>query len=454
MLGENKQISNTTLFLSKTEFGDESISPISVIPNKEIIVKKDETQSLVKDEIIGIYNLVKKAESPLSEKPIYVKNFIRFSSNKIQDESELIRSEIADLLYVSVPRTVKIYSPKVEGLNTESGILVCTNLDTSVKEISMADKFSIIFKNLQSGIIKESYPEYRIPRNKTKEAIKDANTIKIVINKGLNALPRPTLEKDQKRAIKDYLRMIILDYIMNQTNRNGEDYSYYTNITKEKVKEKVLVRLQDGSTGSRLEDREITAEKVIIIPGIGKYKFLNSEYQSDEYSLNDFIVNKDALLEVLLTDYKEYVRGVIDPLTEAKDRYKECISRIIYNNTNKENAAFLENMIFTNIDRLCEIAKTKKEARVGNKVELASTTTQQNLAILSKEESILKKYPNNPKATVEEPLVSTDNRLVLKAEPSNNNKIAGYTSTVLIASAIALLGGLGFGIAFILTNMP
>lgn len=357
----------------------------------------------------------------------FVANFIRISDSKIKDETEIIRSEIAGLFNINIPKVHKIYDEQ-----NQQGVFMNCNLKNGY--FPLFHQFSRLNYSVQHGQFKDGFKEYNIPPNKSGEAYSELNTINMIIQKGINAIPTMSITDPEgfEKLKSEYIRMILLDIMLNQITRNGNDYYYYQ---ENKPK-------NDGTYVSTMH----------ILPGIFNYEFITNDYQENEYCLNEFVVDKNALLNVLFTDYYKYIRDIVKPLRDVSERYKNCISRIVYNNTSKENAEFLENLYSERIDTICKLEQSKVEE--GNKVELVSTTTQLNLTIQKKETEILDKYPKNPKEDYENPMLDIDERLSLKAEDSKyDEKRNGYISAALISSVIAFVCGLGMGIAYIILNL-
>ena len=411
MLNNSSNEPNETYYLSSINDGKE-----------EKIAFKVRTKGFVKNRIITAVNTMINPETNQEQD---VANYLRFNDNTISDESETIRYEIASLFNIEIPQVLKIYNEE-----NVKGILFKCNLRRNDIISTLNPDFSNLNLVVQNGQFKNSFKEYNIPVNTTGNTITTKEELDLIIKKGLNVLEGKTTE-DKEKIRTEYIRMILLDLMLNQITRNGNDYYYY---------------IESKNTALDIEQRTVK-----IIPGILNYRFITNEYQENEYCLNGFVVDRNVLLEVLFSDYYKYIRDVVKPLREVSDRYKECISRIIYSNTSKENAEYLERLYFEKIDSICELEKNKVDE--GNKVELVSTTTQLNLTIQQKEEEIFAKYPKNIKDEYEDPLLDTDDRLSLKAEISKPDRKNGYVSAILVSTAIAFVCGLGMGIAYIILNL-
>lgn len=397
------------LYVSNIINGITNTTLIKVLP-KELVVK---------NKIIAINNEITDPNAFISESE-YVTNYIRFSDNSILDDSEIIRSEIAELFDISIPKVSRVFTEQnIPGIITE------VNLKKETQLFTFTAIFSDINEKLQKGVFsKENYPEYCIQPNNGDNPITDLNKIEMIINKGKKEFSNDTFDKELEKEAKRYIYMILLDLMLGQQRRS--DKYYY------------LSQTVDMRVGLKNE----------LIPGICNYDFLSSSLKEDEYELNGFIIDRTSLLSVLLTRYYDYIKSIVTPLASGSARYKDCISKIIYNNTNKENAAYLENMIFENIDKICTCFQ--QIPNKSNKVEGALTTAQLYLNLVKKEDDLNIKYPINPRDNISE---EEQEEIKITTDGENSSlKPNGYTTAALLSGLIALICIAGIIIAYVLTR--
>jgi hypothetical protein len=146
-----------------------------------------------------------------------------------------------------------------------------------------------------------------------------------------------------------------------------------------------------------------------------------------------------------------------EALNDAKKLYADAISRIVYNNIILEQATILEKELINNLET---IAKTQevKEGRLNkeektNKVERTMATQSLNVRVTAKLDLIQKKYPINPKDHPELLNKINNDKSNENIKLVVENKKRGFATTAAIISLIALICGLGFGIAYVLIVM-
>lgn len=177
----------------------------------------------------------------------------------------------------------------------------------------------------------------------------------------------------------------------------------------------------------------------------------------NEYLLNNKLVNKEALIQVLFKSYYRELRKLIEAINDAKKLYNDAISRIIYNNTDINSAALLEDNISKNFDRVAKMQhdiedKLDKEQKT-NKVERTMATQSLNVRVTAKLDLIQKKYPINPK---EHPELLKEHKKVQDQDGINliveeeKKSSAGFATTAILISAVSLICGIGIGIAYVL----
>ncbi|MGM9834271.1 MAG: hypothetical protein ACI31M_00635 [Bacilli bacterium] len=410
------------LYKLKTSGGMQNVTPIKAYVSGDLYKNRIIRIDTEKEKMVTEPNI-----NPIKE---YEVNCVRFCENQIYDDSEIIRSEIADLFNINIPKVSRIYTEQnIPGIIMELHSKKGTQLRTTT------DIFSETNSLLQRGVFKkEDYPEYLLEQNNNDNPITDLKTIELIIEKGKKIFASDSFTKDKET--KSYIQMILLDLILGQERRNGNGYF-------------VSISL-DQQYGRKLE----------VIPGIFNYDIenrkesLEGHLNEEVYDLNGYIVDRMSLLSVLLTRYSSYIKNIVSPLSSVSSRYKDCISKIIYNNTNEDNALYLESTIFANIDKICMCYNQIPED--ANKVELAYTTAQLNLTISQKESEIAEKYPVNPRDNIKEELKkekTDDDRIkITEGEETLVLKPNGYATAALIGGLISIIAGIGITVAYMILH--
>ncbi len=367
--------------------------------------------------------------------------FATFNKTKEQIDNEIIRSEIGHLLGIEMPYVCRISTAdkKKEGLMIDTDLKDNVNLN-SVSQAFSNKKALYMKMGKTSAMAMKDYKAY-FP---TEEDLQNPQTTFAMLLKGASSLPYNQINdlKEKQKFIEEYYDMIILDLLMGQKTRNGSDYYYYTEL-------------------------EGTTIKAHIIPGLLNYTF-ESEDKGQVYSLNDFPVNIDVLIDKLFNNNYMFIKRVIDSLIPSIVEYKDCISRIIYNNTSVENAKKLEEMIFYNIDKFVAKAHSIKSIKEHlSKIEKISSTTKIHLEGVNRIIEFQHRYP-----TTKQEILEKEDKITRLKQNENGDYEAtldegvkvtlnqdeelaptGYTSSGMLSALIAFVCGLGFGLAYIISHL-
>ena len=361
------------------------------------------------------------------------------------DDYEIIKSDIAELLDISHENSRRIVTEdKCIGIFTE--LNYSQNLES---RISITTILQSVINSINTGIIgKEKATFYNSvlnnPNSTKNNPITTKEEAKNVIDLGLNAIfdklemeRKIQLENEQKKNIrKNYIRMILFDLITGRRYRNY-DYSIITNIDNNNNPTWENVHFAPISTSSNIE-KENTIPK-------------------DLYILNNKYIKREVIVPTLYEYYYRDIKKLTETFNDALKVYKDAISRIIYNNTNLDKAIEFEKTIFDNLTIIAKAQKEKEEKEYKekkiNKVERTMATQSINIKITNKLDLIQKKYPVNLKEHPElmnaKNNKDTDEKVKLIVE-EEKNKDAGFTGTLIITSIVALVCGIGTGIALIL----
>lgn len=361
------------------------------------------------------------------------------------DDFDIIKSDIAELLDVDHEESKRIVSE-------EQNIGVFTPLNYS-KDIETRISATTVLKHVveyvNKGLLEEEdsiWVSKVLQTTTTKEnPLKDSSSIEEVIKLGKFALLKEIefqsgAELDAKKveAIeKNYFRMILFDLIIGRKYR-GLDYYLISKLT-----ENNKPVWKDAYFGPISISNSIEKDKLV---------------GDNQYFLNNKIVDREVLLQVLFTKHYKEIQKVAEALNDAKRLYLDAISRIIYNNTDLDKAKDLETEIVNNIEKIVKLqkveeAKKDKEHKT-NKVERTMATQSLNVRVTTKLDLIQKKYPINPKDHPElkkQPKKKKEEDLKLVVE--EKKKKGGFAAVSIILSIVAMLCGIGIGIAYVLLKL-
>ena len=372
---------------------------------------------------------------------VYKSNSLDTKTMHIYDY-DIIKSDIAELLDIDHEEVKRIVSE-------EQNIGVFTPLNYS-KDIETRISATTVVKHIVEYVNQGQLPEEdslwisKVLQYQTSKGnpLKDSSSVEDVVKVGLYSLLKEIelqagspIDSKYKEAIeKNYLRMILFDLIIGRKYR-GLDYYLISKLTDQKKPVWTDAYFGPISISNSVEK--------------------DNQVNDNEYMLNNKIVDREVLLQVLFTKHYKEIQKVTEALSDAKRLYVDAISRIIYNNTDLDKARELETSILDNIEKIVKLqqveeSKKDKEHKV-NKVERTMATQSLNVRVTTKLDLIQKKYPINPKDHPELRKKKTKKKeedLKLIVEKESNNK--GFATVSIIISIIGLLIGIGVGVAIML----
>lgn len=358
------------------------------------------------------------------------------------DDYDLIKADIAELFDIDHEETKRI-------VNEEENIGVFTALNYS-KDIETRISATTVINHMVSAINKGLITGQeaiwlgnvlKISQDSKENPIKDSTIIEDLINLGTYSLEKDIelqtgmkLDPKLSSAIhKKYIRMILFDLIIGRKYR-GLDYYLISKVNEFGKPIWLDSYLSPISVSNNIEKDKLVGD--------------------NEYQLNNHLIDREILLKVLFEKHYDEIKKTVEALTEAKKLYLDAISRIIYNNTEISKAQELEETIITNLNKVTEYQQEKEKKldpeQKMNKVEKTMATQSLNVKVTTKLDLIQKKYPFNPKEHPEL-LEKQKNKkkdgvsLIVEEEKKN-----GFAFAAIIVSIIALICGLGIGIAYVL----
>lgn len=362
------------------------------------------------------------------------------------DDYDIIKSDIAELLDIDHEEIKRIVSE-----DNNVGVFTLLNYSKNIEtRISATTVLNHIIQYANQRVISEREALWvtkvlQYPSVSKGNGIKDKEQINDIINLGTFSLIKeielqkgmPLPEKTKEAIVKNYARMILFDYIIGRKYR-GLDYYLISKINEQGKPEWIDSYLSPISISNGLDKDELVGD--------------------NEYVLNNKLVNKDILLEVLFEQHYSEIRKMTEAINDALKLYKDAISRIAYNNTTLEKASVIEDLVIKNLEKIAklqnEIEKKLDKEQKTNKVERTMATQSLNVRVTTKLDLIQKKYPINPKDHPEllnkKNVTEEDIKLIVEKEQKSSG---GFAATTLLIGAIALICGIGLGIVIVLMTL-
>ena len=362
------------------------------------------------------------------------------------DDCEIIKTDIAELLDIDHEEAKRIVT---EDKNV--GVFTLLNYSKNIEtRISATTVINHIIEYINKGIIVGEDALWlskvlQYPSISKGNAISDPEQIEDIINLGTYSLIKEIelqtgeiLDSKVKDAIKKhYIRMILFDYLIGRKYR-GLDYCLISKVNDQSKPIWKDAYLSPISVSNSIDKDQLVGE--------------------NEYVLNNKLVDKTVLLEVLFNKHYREIKKMTEAINDAKKLYADAISRIIYNNITLDKASELESSLIKNLDIISK-SQEEKERKLNkeektNKVERTMATQSLNVRVTAKLDLIQKKYPINPKDHPElqekKKLTEEDIKLIVEEEKKSSG---GFITTAMIIAAIALICGISIGITYVLITL-
>ena len=362
------------------------------------------------------------------------------------DDYDIIKADIAELFDVDHEETRRIVTDDIN-----VGVFTSLNYSKDIEtRISATTILNHVIGYINGGQINPKdvawiSETFSLPKTEKGNGIKDHNQIENIINLALYSLtseieaqtPQKMTAAQKDLLRKSFIRMILFDFIVGRKYR-GLDYYLITSVDELGMPVWTDAHLSPISVSN-------SQEKDLLVG-------------DNEYMLINRLIDRDELIKVLFERFYREIKKLSEALNDAKKLYKDAINRIIYNNTDLEHAIDIEKVVNTNFDIVAKLQEEKerqenKENKI-NKIEKTMATQSLNVRVTAKLDLIQKKYPINPKDHPE-----LLNKKKIEKERKENvklvveNKKAGFATTAVIISIIALICGIGFGIAYVLVTL-
>ena len=362
------------------------------------------------------------------------------------DDYEIIKTDIAELLDIDHEEAKRIVTEE-----KNVGVFTLLNYSKNIEtRISATTVLNHIIEYINKGEITGQEAEWitrvlQYPAISKGNAIKDPEQIEDIINLGSYCLIKEIelqtgtpLEHKTKDAIeKHYIRMVLFDYLIGRKYR-GLDYCLISKVNEQSKPIWHDAYLSPISVSNGLD------KDMLVGPG--------------EYVLNNKLVDQEVLLNVLFDKHYREIKKMTEALNDAKKLYTDAISRIVYNNISLDLAQKLESELIKSLEKIAKTQADKEGAlskeEKTNKVERTMATQSLNVRVTAKLDLIQKKYPINPKDHPEllekKQITEEDIKLIVEEEKKTSG---GFAATAMIIAAIALICGIGIGIAYVLMTL-
>ena len=362
------------------------------------------------------------------------------------DDYEIIKTDIAELLDIDHEEAKRIVTEE-----KNIGVFTLLNYSKNIEtRISATTVLNHIIEYINKGEITGQEAEWitrvlQYPAISKGNAIKDPEQIEDIINLGSYCLIKEIelqtgtpLEHKTKDAIeKHYIRMVLFDYLIGRKYR-GLDYCLISKVNEQSKPIWYDAYLSPISVSNGLD------KDMLVGPG--------------EYVLNNKLVDQEVLLNVLFDKHYREIKKMTEALNDAKKLYTDAISRIVYNNISLDLAQKLESELIKSLEKIAKTQADKEGAlskeEKTNKVERTMATQSLNVRVTAKLDLIQKKYPINPKDHPEllekKQITEEDIKLIVEEEKKTSG---GFAATAMIIAAIALICGIGIGIAYVLMTL-
>ena len=392
------------------------------ISNINIQKKENSQYNLTNRKEVEIISKNKKID-PNTGEEVYtlskIGGFIKCSLNSYSDDLDIINQEIATLLGIPSSKIFRLVSED----NIKGTINISINDDAVQLNLETIMKESIKRAKMNRSLDITWLKKYAmLPINEETSPITNVEQIDDLITTTIEAIRHNfrLTDIEEKKIIKGYVLMLLLDYITGQEYRDFKDYS-------------ILVS----------KDKRITFAPV--------YDFNNTLSNKDVIRLNNKYVSKEALIVTLFNKYYSYFKGIARGLNENIDSYKKSIKLIIDNNTTSQYQEIITKNIFSNLDNLMDLENEKKLNFGESRIDMVLTQTSINLNAVNRNQEIRNKYevldPNkNSLKEIE------DKMLKITEKKKEKKKISASFIIGVIIGLLVLVGVVIFSIYFITNN--
>lgn len=255
--------------------------------------------------------------------------------NSINNDYELIMSDIAYLLNIPYADTYRIFDGKME----PTGILNISFNKPNTRFLNLEEVLQFVKEESSKFSLKNELLDYHDKNMKhgskeitTKEEYKENLEYVFKLFKAL-----PDITEDNLKVLKhDYLNIKIFELLTNSLDNN------LTNIG-------IIV------------NKESIPYTYKLSPTYNKYTVDSDKLQSNQTICNFFIVDKQKLLDTIITNYYSDVKEILSLITYNKETLQSIIDQVI-----KEHLSFDEYSKYISIvkENFCMITETTELKKI------------------------------------------------------------------------------------------
>ncbi len=252
--------------------------------------------------------------------------------NSVDNDYELIMSDIAFLLNIPFARTYRVFDDKME----PQGIINLSFVESDEKFLNLEDVLKFVKEESPKFTLVQELVNYHDKNIKHGlKVIKELDDYKKnfeYIFKLFEALPDVT-DSNIKELKADYLRMKIFELLTNSLNNNLNNFGLMVN----KDSLKYTYRLSPSYNK-------------VSLPSIGEENTI----------CNFFIVNKKELLNTIINSYYDDVKGLLNLIFENKDSLFSLIDQVIKEHLEYSHYNKYHDIVMANINLIVQLVSQKR----------------------------------------------------------------------------------------------
>ena len=378
---------------------------------------------LVNTKEIAIESKTRKVDNETGEEyyaPSMYEAFMKSSQDKTRDDLDIINSEIADLLDIAAS---KVY--RIETDSDLTGIVNISVKDQSEQQIGLDMLVNKAIKLIKERTIDlnpwlKSY--FSLPIGDKTFVVNSEADVVSTIEMGIRTISLLfKLNDEQLENLKsDYIKMLLFDFISNNSERGFNTYSIIVN-------------------------KDLSFKKLAPV-----YDYNNELSTKNTYLLNNVYIDKSALISTLFSKYYEYIKKITKGLRDNAGLYLESMDLIINNNIDEVNALSVKNNYKTNVEIIKSLENSHSKEMPENRLDLAMTQTSINLNALNKNQMVHSKYRIIKKDEVNKVEKQEDIKIKVEEEKKESNTLFNIIMVIL---AIIFTMGIIAGVVYLVLNL-
>lgn len=266
-------------------------------------------------------------------------------TNAMLDNLEFFISIVGQyVLGVNMAQTLQVYDMD----NNPMGIISKNVAQDNERLITFSNLNQLLIdtKNLEIQLIANQISELHQKTKQTffnsrgepriESVLENEEDIKLAIDMfpmALDYLNLPEMEKEEIK--KDYFKMIILDLVTGQIDRNNDNYGIVANPETDKSR---FAQLFDNST--------------IHIPGL----------PTNFYYINGFLIDRKQMINCLLSNYGEYATDIIGNMVDNRDEIISRTEHFASQELSQTEKKWFMTIFKNNLDTMSEVTIEKRNS--------------------------------------------------------------------------------------------